>query len=96
MGERTAAAAIDTLLAIDAPDDQLGTEAMGLIEAIDFDYERWCRVIGMDPDNEESERVFDVTRYRYLDLWTEMGEKEFGEMVTPIVEKWRRLLGGRD
>jgi len=95
MSEHTAAVAIDTMLVTDMPSEDLGMEMYGLLDAVEFEYERWCRIVGMDPDDPISEDVFDTARNNFARTWVLMGEKPFLATIIPLAQKWRRLLGER-
>lgn len=92
MSEQTASFAVDSMIATDMSDDEFGWEMFALAQAVGFDYERWCRVMGLDPDNPAiMERWVDLT-WRWADTWKELGTDAFGSMVDDRVEKWERLL----
>jgi hypothetical protein len=92
VSEHTAAAALDSMLITGMPDEEFGWEMLGLLEACDFDYELWCRVMGTEPDSQVSESAYARTHADWARAWIREGDM-FHVKLEPIVAKWRRLLG---
>lgn len=95
MSDWTAQAAVGSILQQELSDDELGWEMLALMEAVDFEYERWCRVLGMDPDDHGSDEFFREIHRSWAEAWTEQGDAEFDRQVTHRVRQWRSLLGER-
>ena len=92
MSEHTAAAAVDSMIAVDLDDDDFGWEMFALLEAVDFEYERWCRIMGFDPDSKSVISRWEDLMWRWADTWKEIGTEEFNRMTAERVAKWRRLI----
>ncbi len=96
MSEKTAAFALDTLLATEHPDEDLGFEMCGLVEAIGFDYERWCRIVRLDPDEELTEELYDITRNNWCKIALSFGtDVEAEKALGPYRDKWVGILHER-
>lgn len=91
MSEHTAAVALDTMLITGMDDEAFGWEMLGLIEACEFEYERWCRVMGVEPDDPVSESAFERVHADWAKTWLAEGVM-FHVKLNPIIEKWARLL----
>lgn len=92
MSEHTAAVAVDAMLITNPDDNDFGWEMLALMEAVDFDYERWCRVMGLDPDLDASFEHFSDIHARWAGTFWEMGEKPFIDAIKEKSDKWRGLL----
>lgn len=92
MSERTANAGVATLLAIDISDEEFGYEMLTLLELVDFEYERWARVMGRDPDDPDTLRLYNRAFYAYPVVWNRMGEAAFDKLIAERAPKWRTML----
>jgi hypothetical protein len=95
MSERTAGFALDAMLAHNPNDEEFGFEMLALMEAVDFEYERWCRVMDLDPDEPASLMAYENVFYAYPEVWTELGEKAFHARITEAVAKWVHMLADK-
>lgn len=91
MSEHTAAVALDAMLITGVSDEDFGWEMLGLIEACGFEFERWCRVMGFEPDDPASSDSFERIHSAWAEAWNTEGAM-FHVKLEPIVEKWERLL----
>jgi hypothetical protein len=73
------------------PPEQLAVEMMGLLEAVDFEYERFAEVLHLEisPDTDE---LFQTVHADYAATWNAMGTDPFMAMMTPVIERWRVLV----
>lgn len=92
MSEHTASVAVDSMIAVDMDDDEFGWEMFALAEAIDFDFERWCRIMGFDPDSTAIQERWNDLTWRWADTWKEIGNDAFGKMTDERVAKWRGII----
>lgn len=94
MSDATAAYATDALL-VTAPTEQFSFEMVALLEAVDFEYEHWARIIGLDPDHQVTEDVYALALREWADLATDIGWRTWKSMMDPLVDHWRDLLRER-
>lgn len=91
MSDKTAGHAFDSLVAT-ADETQIAWETFGLLEAIGFDYERFCRILDVDPDSPETQRAFEDALDQYSFVWNTLGQTAFERMIRDIRERWSRVL----
>lgn len=94
MTEWTAQAAVSALLGREIPDAELGWEMAALMEAVDHDMERWCRVLGLDPDADAAWELYTMVHDAWPLMWTNDPEG-FWQRLDPMVERWLTLLASR-
>lgn len=92
MSESTAAAAVMTTSSSVEDDFETTMDMFGLIQAVGFDYERWCRILGLEPDSDESIDAFEYARQGFAAYWKAVGEREFLKQTRDYFDKWRDIV----
>lgn len=96
MSEITAQAKVSELLGMELTDAEMGWEMISLMEAIDFNYERWCRILDQDPDDQEVDDFAGEVHQAWADSWMQVGTEEFDRQTRKRVRAWRLLLGEQE
>ena len=89
--DRTAQYAIDTMVAVEQNETRWGLEMIALLEAVDFDYARFCDATDLDPADPESDTAWAQLHAAWAKLATQLGWERFDRVMGHRVEKWRRL-----
>lgn len=95
MSDFTASVAVDTTLITQTDTVELGFDMLALMEAVDFEYERFCRILGMDPDDDATADLFYLTHQSYVQIWKQLGDRDWDKAMDEYRSKWRRLVGTR-
>lgn len=73
------------------PPDELASQLWAILEAVDFEYERFCDALGLDPSNGFVERFHADVHSSWPEAWRRFGDT-FWEAQRPLVAKWQVLL----
>lgn len=71
------------------PVEELTWQMLAAYEAVDGDMVVWAILLGLDPDIESTESIYDSTHAEYARIWLAMGD-EFHERLRPLVGHWLR------
>jgi hypothetical protein len=91
MSDKTAEYAFASIVAT-SDDTQIAWETFALLEALGFDYERFCRILDVDPDAPETQRAFEDALDQYAFVWNTLGQTAFDRMLLDLREKWAGIL----
>lgn len=76
-------------------DTDLTYEMLALLEVVDFDYERWCDVVDLNPREKSSYDQWTVLHAAYMDWWKENGNEDFFAEIDWRASRWSSLLSSR-
>lgn len=75
---------------------ELAYEMMALVQVLDFDYERWCKIMALDPTVKDSFVRFSEIHQSYMETWKEDGDKKFYSEIDWRADIWGELLKQKD
>ena len=64
----------------DLPGAIEGLALLSLYETV-WEYEPFCFRLGIDPDDEASQALYDAVHNDYVRVWTALGSDEFGQVM---------------
>jgi hypothetical protein len=65
------------------PPAQLTVELFALLEAADFDYEKFCYFLDLDPLDDATFEWWYMIHTQYAEAWRVLGTEEFDKMLEP-------------
>lgn len=68
--------------------EELALEMLGLLEAVDFEYERFAEALELEI-NDETDELYQLVHRSYAETWNRMGTDPFVAMLAPSLERWR-------
>lgn len=69
------------------PSEELTWQTMAAYEVASGDVGTWALMLGLEPDEESTTKMFDLTHVAYAQLWLAMGDA-FHEQLWPRVRRW--------
>jgi hypothetical protein len=73
------------------PPGELALELWAILEAVDFEYERFTDALGLNPLSPDVEAFHQQVHSSYPEAWRQEGD-EFWMRLRPLVEHWRKVL----